>query len=185
MSFRHVFLGRRGRSRRPDAHPQPEQRGYTLRDAVILIGWQAALIGGLTWAIGWWAYPVLWLVPIYVFWFLGDALRSFAEHSHPESDQKADAHRLISYLPNRLERMLIAPLNMNYHTVHHLWPSIPYYNLPTADREVRGSGTTVGLEWRRSYVGYLVRYWLALPLEECKPQKKEQAPGRPGIDPIG
>src|SRR4051812_24772595 len=73
---------------------------YTARDMVILLGWQVALIGGLSWAIGWWAYPVLWLLPVFVFTYLGDNLRSFVEHSHPEADVKADEHRLVTHTSN-------------------------------------------------------------------------------------
>jgi fatty acid desaturase len=64
--------------------------------------------------------------------------------------------------------MLVAPMNMNYHTAHHLWPSIPYYNLPTADRLMREHPGAAGLEWRGSYFAYLLTYWLALPIAECK-----------------
>jgi len=140
---------------------------YKFRDFALLAGWFAALAGGLTWFIGWWAYPVLWLLPVYAFMYLADNLRSFAEHSHPEADQVADQHRLITFLSLPLERMLVAPMNMNYHTVHHLWPSIPYYNLPIADREIRRHGEALGLEWRGSYCAYLIRYWIALPIAEC------------------
>ena len=141
---------------------------YTARDVIILLAWQAALIGGLSWAIGWWAYPVLWLLPVFVFTYLGDNLRSFVEHSHPESDAKADEHRLVTFVSNRLERLFVAPMNMNYHAAHHLWVGIPYYNLPKADRLMREHPESAALEWRRSYVGYLWRYMSAMPLEECK-----------------
>jgi len=140
---------------------------YKFRDFVLLACWFVALAGGLTWFIGWWAYPVLWLFPVYMFMYLGDNLRSFAEHSHPEGDEMADHHRLITFLSFPLERMFVAPMNMNYHTVHHLWPSIPYYNLPIADREIRRSAEALGLEWRGSYFAYLIRYWNALPIAEC------------------
>lgn len=169
--LRNVFM------REEDGHGAPAEaapvRGakYTLRDAAIIVGWQAALIGGLSWAIGWWAFPVMWLLPVYVHAYLGDLVRSFLEHSHPESDDKADEHRLITYASNPIERAFFAPMNMNYHTVHHLWTSIPYYNLPRADREVRQSPGAEGLVWRRSYVGYLLRYYFALPLVECMKAK--------------
>ena len=141
--------------------------GYKFRDFVLLACWFVGLAAGLTWFIGWWAYPALWLFPVYMFMYLGDNLRSFAEHSHPEGDEMADHHRLITFLSFPLERMLVAPMNMNYHTVHHLWPSIPYYNLPIADREIRSSAEALGLEWRGSYFAYVVRYWNALPIAEC------------------
>lgn len=161
---RAVFITR-GRSGAGNVKPGSD--GYRLRDFLLLAGWLLTLAGGLTWLIGWWAYPVLWLFPVYSFMYLGDNFRSFAEHSHPEGDDLADRHRLITYTSNPLERMLVAPMNMNYHTVHHLWPSIPYYNLPIADREIRTRAEAAGLEWRGSYFAYLLRYWARLPIAEC------------------
>ncbi len=166
-SVRAVFVtrGRRDAQARAAAGLQ---EGYRLRDVLILAGWFVGLAGGLTWSIGWWAYPVLWLAPVYVFMFLCDNFRSFAEHSHPEADRLADQHRLITYSSNPLERMLVAPMNMNYHAAHHLWPSIPYYNLPLVDRMIRDHAGAAGMEWRGSYFSYLATYWLALPIAECK-----------------
>ncbi len=131
---------------------------YTLRDLAILLLWQGALIGGLSWAIGWWAYPVLWLCPVYIFAFTADIVRVFLEHSHPEPDGISDSRsRLVSFISNPVERRIFAPLNMNFHAAHHLWPSIPYYNLPRADGLIRTMASAEnGLVWRRSYVGYLL-----------------------------
>jgi fatty acid desaturase len=166
-SAKAVFFSRR----RKHLHHTPARSpagSYTLRDFVILASWFVVLAGGLTWFIGWWAFPVLWLLPVYTFMFLGDNFRSFAEHSHPQGDQAADRQRLISYTSNPFERMLVAPMNMNFHIAHHLWPSIPYYNLPKADRLIRQHSNAAGLEWRSSYFAYLLTYWLALPIAECK-----------------
>ena len=162
-----VFLTRGRKHLRPAAAGSTAT-SYTFRDFVILASWFAILAGGLTRFIGWWAYPVLWLLPVYLFMFLGDNFRSFAEHSRPEGDQAADRHRLITYTSNPFERMLVAPMNMNFHIAHHLWPSIPYYNLPEADRLIRQHPSAAGLEWRGSYFAYLLTYWLALPIAECK-----------------
>ena len=166
-SARAVFITR-GRKVSHAAGVALPAESYRLRDFLILAGWFVVLAGGLTWAVGWWAYPVLWLAPVYVFMFLCDNFRSFAEHSHPEADALADAHRMITYYSNPLERMLLAPMNMNYHATHHLWPSIPYYNLPLADRLIRNHPAAAGLEWRGSYFAYLARYWSALPIAACK-----------------
>jgi len=164
-----VFLtrGRKSRATSTDAHPEH----YSLRDFLLLVGWFSVLGGGLTWLIGWWAYPVLWLLPVYAFMFLSDNFRSFAEHSHPEADAAADRHRLITYLSNRLERMLVAPMNMNFHAAHHLWPSIPYYNLPEADRLIRHQPAAASLEWRGSYFAYFCTYWSSLPIPDCRKPK--------------
>jgi fatty acid desaturase len=144
------------------------RQGHTILDLAILLAWQVLLIGGLTWAIGWWAFPVLWLVPVYVFTFLADNFRTFAEHSYPAPDREMDDHRLITFLSHPLELLFVAPMNMNFHAVHHLYPSIPYFHLPAADREARQMPAASGLVWRQTYLGYLLSYCRALPLDKCR-----------------
>ena len=151
----------------------PSADGYRLRDVAILVIWQTGLIGGLTYVFGWWGYPLLWFVPVYGA-FLLDNLRSFCEHSHPEADASADRHRLITYRSHPLERWLLAPMNMNFHTVHHLWPSIPYYRLPEADRLIRQHPAAASLHWRGWYLAYLWRYYRRLPLVECQPTTRAE-----------
>jgi fatty acid desaturase len=154
---------------------QNEVIHYTPRDLLILFGWQAGLLAGLWAWIGWWAYPLLWLVPVYLFTFLADNVRSFAEHSHPVTDDQADGRRLITYTSNPLERLFFSPMNMNCHAAHHLWPSIPYYNLAKADRQMRPLQNARDLIWRPSYLGYLFNYFLKLPLLECKQPAPSQS----------
>ena len=164
-SFKNVFL--RGSSH-GQPNPSDSDLKYTGRDLLLIVVWQIGLIGGLTWFVGWWAYPVLWMAPVYVAFVL-DNFRAFAEHSQPEPDALADQHRLITFDSNPWERMFVAPCNMNFHAAHHLWPSIPYYNLPQADREMRKLPAADDLEWRGTYVGYLLRYFRLLPLTDCLP----------------
>ena len=157
-----------------------ESEGYKARDLAILAFDQILIIGGLSYFIGWWAYPVLWLFPVYIFAYLGDTVRSFCEHSHPQHDTAADEHRLITYVSGPIERLFFSPMNMNLHTTHHLWPSIPYYNLPQADKEVRAACDLLRigadkLEWRKSYIGYLLTYIRKLPLVECRGTQAEAA----------
>jgi fatty acid desaturase len=169
-SARHVFVrNANGRRSEGNAKSADTKRRYNLRDIAILVSWQAALIALLSWLFGWWGYLVLWWLPIFVFVVLGDNLRTFAEHSHPQSDADADQHRLVTNTPGWLERQFLSPMNMNYHAAHHLWPSIPYYNLPAADAEMRKAADADLITWRGSYLAYLWRYYRALPLAECKP----------------
>jgi fatty acid desaturase len=163
-SMRNVF----GRRSHAPVREEPKRPGYMLRDLCILAGWQLAMIGGLSFAIGIWAWPVLWLLPLYVFVILADNLRSFLEHSHPEADALADRHRLITFRSNPVERYFFAPMSMNFHAAHHLWPSIPYYNLELAERELQQFPAAAELEVRGSYLAYLLRYCRALPLESCR-----------------
>ncbi len=142
---------------------------YSARDVLILGTWHLVLISGLTLTFGWWGYPLMWLAPVYVFTYLADNFRSFVEHAHTEGDDDADHHRLITFESNLVERWFLAPMHMNLHVAHHLWVGIPYYNLSTADAEMSRHPLSAELERRGSYIAYLVRYWLALPLEPCRP----------------
>jgi fatty acid desaturase len=165
-SISHVFLPR---TRTASASSDDAHHRYRLRDVALLAGWQLGLFALLTWLFGWWAYLVLWWIPVFVFMFLADNLRTFVEHSQPEGDATADTHRLVTNRPGWLERQLLSPMNMNYHAAHHLWPSIPYYNLPQADAEMRTSAAAEAISWRGSYLVYLWRYYKLLPLAECQP----------------
>ena len=44
-------------------------------------------------------------------------------------------------------------MNMNFHAAHHLWPSIPYYNLPVASRELHEHPLGTDIECCGSYLG--------------------------------
>jgi fatty acid desaturase len=176
LAVSNVFLNRGQRTQTSaaptevttQASSKVNKKSYQPRDLAILLVVQGALIGGLTWTFGFWGYPVLWLAPVYIFTFQADNFRTFAEHSHAESDTEADQHRLITFISSPLERMFLAPMNMNYHAVHHLWPSIPYYRLPEVDRLVRERPEARGLEWRTGYLRFLLRYARALPFD-CEP----------------
>lgn len=139
------------------------EHGYTLRDVAIIAGWQCALIATMTMAVGWWAYPILWVCPV-VFALCCDISRVFCEHSQLTDDVEADkSMRLVSYDANFLERVLFAPNNMNHHIAHHLWPVIAYYRLPQAEARIREKLEKDGtLVWRSSYFGYLWQYWKAV-----------------------
>ena len=144
-----------------------EVNRYQVRDIAIISLWQVALVGGLSALIGWWAYPVLWVVPV-GFALCCDLLRVFCEHSQLTGDQDADSSmRLVSYESNFIEKIFFAPNNMNHHIAHHLWPAIPYYNLPRAENLIRLKlGSDPHLTWRSSYFGYIVNYWRWLRQEK-------------------
>ena len=149
------------------------------RDLALLAGTQLALLVGLTLLFGWWGYLLMWWVPVFLFTFLADNLRTFAEHGQRSGDAEADEHRLITTRPRWLERQLLAPMHMNLHAAHHLWPSIPYYNLPQADAELRAGSRSATIDDRRSYLAFVWQFTRGLPYEGCAPQPS------PVLGPVG
>lgn len=134
----------------------------TMRDSVIIISWQILLLSSLSLLFGWWGYLVMWWIPVYAFTFAADVIRVFCEHSVPRNGSVALPDRLITFEANKLELALFAPMNMNHHAAHHLWPSIPYYNLPRATAQMRSHfarlpGDAEPPGDRRSYVDWLFR----------------------------
>jgi fatty acid desaturase len=148
--------------------PRADRR-RTPRDLALLAGTQLGLLVGLTSLFGWWGYLAMWWAPVFVCTFLADNLRTFAEHAQCSTDAEADHRRLVTTRPRWLERQLLAPMHMNLHAAHHLWPSIPYYNLPQADAELRSRGGSPALDERRSYLGFVWRFVRELPRDGGEP----------------
>jgi len=89
----------------------------------------AALLAGLWLAGVWWAYPLLWLVPLLTWMMVITRIRNIAEHAVvPDSDDPLRNTRTTK--TGLLERMFVAPYFVNYHLEHHLLFYVPCYNLP-------------------------------------------------------
>ncbi len=89
----------------------------------------AVLFAGLALAGVWWAYPLLWLVPLLTWTMVITRIRNIAEHAVvPDSGDPFRNTRTT--VANWIERALIAPYFVNYHLEHHLLFFVPCYNLP-------------------------------------------------------
>lgn len=133
---------------------------YRRRDIAVIVSWQAALMLVLTSAFGWWGYLVMWLLPVGIFAIACDLLRVFCEHSlENEQDVSAPDQRLIMIRSSPFERIVFSPMNMNHHVAHHLWPSVPYFNLPRATRMLESRAGAAGLmiTQRDGYCRYMLR----------------------------
>ena len=87
------------------------------------------LFAGLALAGVWWAYPLLWLVPMLTWMMVITRIRNIAEHAAvPDSNDPLRNTRTTR--ANMLERLFIAPYYVNYHLEHHLLFYVPCYNLP-------------------------------------------------------
>lgn len=95
---------------------------------------QAAIAGALTATVGWWGYPLLWLVPLLTSFQVIGWLSEIAEHYDLFSE---DAHGLTitrNRFPAWWERAFVGMHGDNYHQTHHLFPTVPFWNLARAHR---------------------------------------------------
>ncbi len=89
----------------------------------------AALLAILAFAGVWWAYPLLWLVPLLTWMMVITRIRNIAEHAAvPDSNDPLRNTRTTR--AGFLERLFVAPYYVNYHLEHHLLFYVPCYNLP-------------------------------------------------------
>ncbi len=79
-------------------------------------------------------YFLFWALPIATIMFGLNFTRSMLEHSDCSLD--GNANRGHSFISNFFERFILSPFNMNFHAEHHLWPAIPFKNLPEARRKL-------------------------------------------------
>lgn len=102
----------------------------------------------------WWAYPLLWLVPLLTWQMVITRIRNIAEHAVvPDSSDPLRNTRTTH--ANFLERLFIAPYYVNYHLEHHLLFYIPCYNLPRVHEILSRSPMAARMETQPNYLAVL------------------------------
>ena len=119
---------------------------------------QSALLAWYWVILGPQYYFCFFIFPLFSLYTAQIRLRSFAEHAFdhdytPDSPEKVWVSRSIN--ATFLERLVIAPLGIPYHFEHHLFPTIPYYNLPKLHRELKNRG--VAVPTAPGYLGFLMQ----------------------------
>jgi len=77
----------------------------------------------------WKAFAIYWVIPYLSTFFMFQYIRSVSEHfGELEYDHLLTATRTMKVSP--IEQFFFAPHNVGYHLEHHLYPGVPYYNLP-------------------------------------------------------
>jgi fatty acid desaturase len=153
--------------------PEREATAGTLKDYVVeripVMIWQAGILFIFLICGIWWAYPILWIAPIYFLVFLPDEIRAFCDHAVLSlAGKESEGGRLVTFTSNRLERIFLSPHNMNYHAEHHLWVGIPYYNLPKAHMAVKDIPE---ITVRSSYLAFLFNVVKNLPVKMSEDAK--------------
>ena len=106
--------------------PQLSRR-VTIDVVCSLVFW-ATIVSAVTFFGAWKTFLLLWAVPGLTFYVLFIRLRWISEHPY---DSSADVGYKTRHVQGTLlERIFIAPLNVNYHIAHHLFPAVQLYNLP-------------------------------------------------------
>jgi len=128
-----------------------ENRSQSAREAVIPMLFTNAIILVVLTALGaWWAYFVLWLLPMATWMMMVTRLRNIAEHAVTPSNDNPLQHARTT-LVNPLERLLLAPYYVNYHCEHHMFMYLPCYRLPAAHKALAAKGLTSQMEVQRGY----------------------------------
>ena len=127
----------------------------------------AVLFAALALAGVWWAYPLLWLVPLLTWMMVITRIRNIAEHAVvPDSDDPLRNTRTTK--ANLIERALVAPYFVNYHLEHHLLYYVPCYNLPKLHGILMRGPHAARMEMQPSYLSVL-RLATAKPDQDDRP----------------
>ncbi len=107
--------------------------------------WEAAAFHLVLWAVliamGWWLpFLLLWVVPTVTLLQAVLRFRGAAEHAAVE-DPTDPVKNVRTTLGNPVSRFFLAPLFVNYHLEHHLYPAVPHYHLPRVHQALKAQGS--------------------------------------------
>ena len=99
----------------------------------------------------WWAWLLMWLLPMATWLQLVSRLRNIAEHALIVENSTDPLRHARTTHTHFFERALIAPFWVNYHCEHHMFTHIPCWNLPAAHRLLTSKGVTQRMEVQPGY----------------------------------
>ena len=129
----------------------PRQRREMAKERLLLSFIQVAVVGAALYFGCFTALLQVWLFPLCFTILLGN-VRGWTEHAlthggHPLTKARTvTSNRVFSFLN----------LNLNYHLEHHLFPGVPWYNLPKVHQILLDDYRAAGASVYRSYFVYLV-----------------------------
>lgn len=85
----------------------------------------------------WWAYFVLWLLPMATWFPMVTRIRNIAEHACVEGSADDAFRAARTTRANWLERAFIAPYWVNFHAEHHLFMHVPCWRLSDLHRALK------------------------------------------------
>ncbi len=128
----------------------PRERKAIVLEYAVIFGVIAAALVFFGW-IGRLDIPLhAWLLPLPVAIAFGN-MRSWAEHALTRPGHPLTQTRTVT--SNRAVSFLMC--NLNYHLEHHLFPGVPWYNLPKLHALLLDEYRRAGAIVHRSYLGFL------------------------------
>jgi fatty acid desaturase len=106
-------------------------RGDTVSYSFLAVryGFYLAVLSTIIYAGAFKGFLLFWIIPLFTWFLFIFHVRSIAEHSAIDpSDSQFPLIRTVRGA--WLEKIFLAPKNVNYHTEHHFFPSVPFYRLP-------------------------------------------------------
>jgi hypothetical protein len=128
---------RSGRAKRDSATGSGGAAVVAGRSVAPFLLTNAALLLTLTLAGVWWAYFVLWLLPMATWFPMVTRLRNIAEHACIEGSSTDPLRAARTTRAAWWERAFIAPYWVNFHAEHHLFMHVPCWKLPALHHAVR------------------------------------------------
>jgi fatty acid desaturase len=122
------------------------QRGFLITNGILLAG---LIVAGVPEA-----YLLIWWLPSLTGYSVVLRLRSIAEHACV-SDPRDPLRQTRTTLAPGWLRFFLAPHHVNYHLEHHLFMTVPHYNLPRAHRLLREAGKLEQAEIAPGYLAVL------------------------------
>ena len=128
--------------------PEPFTRDTRLRIYLFY-----AVVLGLAFGFGLWREILLyWLVPLSTVGYVFFHIRTISEHMGCGQGSGMAYTRNVD--GTLVEKLLISPLNVSHHLTHHLFPGVPWYNLPKLTKLLHGDAEFAAVAYiSPSYLG--------------------------------
>ena len=124
----------------------------TGRSVLPFIAFNAVLLAGFVAAGVWWAYFVLWLLPMATWFPMVTRLRNIAEHACVEGSSSDPFRAARTTRAAWWERAFIAPYWVNFHAEHHLFMHVPCWKLAALHRAVHARPQAAAMEVSPGYL---------------------------------
>ena len=130
---------------RPLDDTSQKLRQEARHDRNAVVAFHLMALGLFAWSGFLLQYLVLWILPLVTVVQAILRLRAIAEHGATTDFSSPLTAARTNVMPAWLE-WLVFPHRVNYHIEHHLYASVPHYNLPELHREMASRGMLEGAE---------------------------------------